>query len=416
MAWRVNVEVLDLNRRICHQIPMGEPDGRKCADSLYYEVECSYERGRMTDTFETPFGVTELMCDTGASGSPVQAWNQADAYILNKIHDDYGAALADKKLAIVNDQFGALTCALHAFNPEVYSDSAIFKRWLKINRQGQDTDVQPIESIRESNADLFLVKLPKNLHFFQHLLSLISGVREAVVYVSGMQKYWPKSFFQTSGDFFPEMTVFPGIKKAKCMRLSGVQNTPEVDLTHLVQMEDFGLSCVNYPNVFSREQLDIGARFFLENAPALTSAQRVMDLACGNGVLGIQALMRHPDCNVHFIDESDYAMRACEASLAYNQIRAERATLHQNDCLYDLDLHDFDAILCNPPFHQEHRVSSHVAEIMIEQSYRALRPDGRFFLLANRHLQHGKQLRRFFNKVTQVASNSKFILYQAIKG
>ncbi len=369
----------------------------------------------MADTFETPFGVVQLTCDTGPSRSPIQAWNQADAYILNQIHEDYGEALGDKRLAIVNDQFGSLTCALDAFDLEVYSDSAIFKRWLKINRQGRDTHVQPIESIRESNADLFLVKLPKNLHFFQHLLSLTSDKPRAVTYVSGMQRYWPRSFYNAAADFFSDMTVFPGVKKAKCMRLAGGREAPEVELTHLVSLEGFGFTCVNYPNVFSREQLDIGARFFLENAPDLTHAERVMDLACGNGVLGLHALLQHPGCRVHFIDESHYAIRSCEASLAHNAIPPERATLYQNDCLHDLDLRDFDAILCNPPFHQEHRISSHVADIMIEQSYLALRPGGSLFLLANRHLQHRKQLHLFFNRVTQVASNAKFILYHAIK-
>jgi 16S rRNA G1207 methylase RsmC len=370
----------------------------------------------MADTFETPFGAVPLTCDSGPSPSPMQAWSQADAYLLKKIHEDFGATLADQKLAVVNDQFGALTCALGSFKPEVFSDSAIFKRWLKINRQGVETDVQPIESMHDSNADLFLVKLPKNLHFFQHLLSLIASKQDAVTYVSGMQKYWPTSFYQTAGDFFSEMTVFPGVKKAKCMRLTGAKDVPQVELTHIVRMEEFGLSSVNYPNVFSREQFDIGARFFLENAPNLLGAQRVMDLACGNGVLGIQALTQDPDgCDVHFVDESGYALRSCAASLDYNQINPDRATLHQNDCLFDLDLSGFDAILCNPPFHQEHRVSSHVADIMIEQSHRALKPGGSLFLLANRHLQHRKELCLFFKPVRQVASNAKFILYQAIK-
>ena len=370
----------------------------------------------MTDTFETPFGAVQLTCDTAPSRSPSQAWNQADAYLLHQLHADYGAALADKKLAIVNDQFGALTCALGAFHLEVYSDSAISKRWLKINRNGLDTDVKPIEAIPESHADVFLVKLPKNQQFFQHLLSLISAKQPAVAYVAGMQKYWRRSFCHAADDFFPEIAVFPGIKKAKCMRLTGVQETPQVEPTHIVHMEEFGLSCINYPNVFSRQQLDIGARFFLENAPDLTHAQRVIDLGCGNGVLGMQALKKYPGCHVHFIDESGYAMRSCAASLAYNQLSPDRATLHQNDGLFGLDLSDCDAILCNPPFHQEHRVSSHVADIMIQQSHLALRPGGSLFLLANRHVQHGKQLRRIFNRVTQVASNAKFILYQAIKG
>ncbi len=369
----------------------------------------------MADTFETPFGVVQLTCDTIPSRSPTRAWNQADAYILNQVYEDYGATLADKKVAIVNDQYGALSCALSAFNPEVYSDSAIFKRWYQINQKGIETQVYPIESIRDSAADLFLIKLPKNLHFFRHLLSLTSNKAHVVAYVSGMQRYWPRSFFETAGDFFSEMVVFPGVRKAKCMRLTGLRDTPEVELTRTIHMEAFGFSCVNYPNVFSREQLDIGARFFLENAPDLTSAQRIIDLACGNGVLGLQALLKHPDCRVHFVDESDYAIRSCAAALATNQIDPERATLHQNDCLFDLDLSGCDAILCNPPFHQEHRISSHVADILIEQAYLALKPGGSLYLLANRHLQHGKQLRLFFDSVTQMASNTKFILYHAMK-
>ena len=370
----------------------------------------------MADTFNTPFGSVQLTCDAGSSGSPVQAWNQADAYLLNQLDADYGAALADKTLAVVNDQFGALTGALSAFNPNVFSDSAIFKRWLRINRQGQETGVQPIEAIPESNADIFLVKLPKTLHFFEHLLSLICRRPGVVVYVAGMQKYWPRAFYQTAARFFAEMTVFPGVKKAKCMRLTGDKDAPEVELTRVVEMEAFGLSCVNYPNVFSREQLDIGARFFLENAPDFTHAEQIVDLACGNGVLGIHALQRYPQCHAHFIDESAYALRSCAASVAYNQISPERAMFHQNDCMFDLDLRDCDAILCNPPFHQEHRVSSHVADIMIQQSRDALKPGGSLYLLANRHLQHRRQLSLFFHPVTEIASNAKFILYRAVKG
>ncbi len=370
----------------------------------------------MTDIFETPFGTVPLTHDTIPTRSPTQAWNQADAYILKQIHADHGDALADKTLAIVNDQFGALSCALSAFKPKVYSDSAIFKRWYKINRQGLEAHVHPIESIRDSTADLFLIKLPKNLHFFQYLLSLIASKPKAVAYVAGMQKYWPRSYFETTNDFFSEMTVFPGVRKAKCMRLTGVRDAPPVELTRTVHMEAFGFSCVNYPNVFSRERLDIGARFFLDNAPDLSAASRVIDLACGNGVLGIQALLQYSNCRVHFVDESDYAIRSCAASLATNQIDPARATLHQNDCLYDLDLSGCDAILCNPPFHQQHQVSSHVADILIQQSHLALRPGGSLYLLANRHLQHGRQLRRLFSPVTQMASNAKFILYRAVKG
>ncbi|WP_338024440.1 methyltransferase [Bathymodiolus japonicus methanotrophic gill symbiont] len=43
----------------------------------------------------------------------------------------------------------------------------------------------------------------------------------------------------------------------------------------------------NHANVFSHKNLDIGTRFFLEHLPKGNQYQQVIDLGCGNGVVGL---------------------------------------------------------------------------------------------------------------------------------
>ncbi|WP_032487348.1 methyltransferase, partial [Yersinia pestis] len=49
----------------------------------------------------------------------------------------------------------------------------------------------------------------------------------------------------------------------------------------------------NHANVFSRNNLDIGARFFMEILPYDVTG-KIADLGCGNGVVGLIALEQNP--------------------------------------------------------------------------------------------------------------------------
>jgi 16S rRNA G1207 methylase RsmC len=365
----------------------------------------------MPSLFETPFNELSLLCDNENDAS-IQAWNQADHYLLNVLsqHENF----VSQHIGIINDDWGALSIACKDFNPAIYSDSAIFSYWFKKNSPDLKIPiVNTIDELTHSKANVFIMRLPKNLHFFQHQLSLLSQLSNITVYVAGMQKYWPASFFKTADDYFNDIEVLPGIKKAKCMRLKNGKNNKQPDITHTVEIPEFSLQAINYPNVFSRESLDIGTRFFLDNFPKLMNCKSMIDLACGNGLLGIYALKKYADIHVTFIDESHYATKACAASLSANHIQLERHSIIQNNALHELSIGLVDAILCNPPFHQLHRVGDHIANTMIQQSRKALNPNGHLILIGNRHLGYQTLLKPHFKYVDIIASNSKFILFEA---
>ena len=51
----------------------------------------------------------------------LQAWDAADEYLIDYVKEHHPSA---KKLLILNDDFGALACALHQFDISALSDSS----------------------------------------------------------------------------------------------------------------------------------------------------------------------------------------------------------------------------------------------------------------------------------------------------
>ena len=98
-----------------------------------------------------------------------------------------------------------------------------------------------------------------------------------------------------------------------------------------------------------------------------------------------------------------------------NNIDENRFTVQQADIFHDITTTFGDAILCNPPFHQQHSVSTHIAEGMIKQSHSRLNKGGSLYLVANRHLPYKAMLKRFFSQIEITATNDKFFIYHSIK-
>ncbi|CAA0118816.1 Ribosomal RNA large subunit methyltransferase G [BD1-7 clade bacterium] len=376
----------------------------------------------MRRPFITALGEFDLAAPSATGRETQQAWNQADAYLVEKTreHD-----LTGKTVALINEGFGALATALtsHSIKTLSFHDSASYEHWHKRNTTQASTSdtepqlsVYPLDHLQNEQADIYLIKLPKNIRLFERILSIIAQKPSPTVYVAAMQKHWPAAFYSVAEKYFEKMDVYPGQKKAKCMRLETPKALPLFQHQWEIDAETDGISLINPIGVFSQQQLDIGSRLFLKHFPNLNDANHIIDLGCGNGVLGICALKRMPKLHVDFIDDSRIALDACATNLSHNGLEDSTTTLWHNDCLFGLEFPHVDAILCNPPFHQQHQVSTQVADTMIRQSAEQLKKGGSLFLIGNRHLQYKKTLKRHFSQVTQHASDAKFIIFEAIAG
>src|SRR5699024_11270338 len=74
-----------------------------------------------------------------------------------------------------------------------------------------------------------------------------------------------------------------------------------------------------------------------------------------------------------------------------------------------------NAVLCNPPFHQQHALTDNVAWEMFHHARRCLKINGELYIVANRHLDYFHKLKKIFGNCTTIATNNKFVVLKAVK-
>ncbi|WP_308169602.1 class I SAM-dependent methyltransferase [Acrocarpospora catenulata] len=169
----------------------------------------------------------------------------------------------------------------------------------------------------------------------------------------------------------------------------------------------------DYAGVFCAERLDIGTRFFLKHLPELRGPLRVVDLGCGNGVVGLAAALIDPDAELIFVDESYPAVASARATFEANI--TGKAEFHVADGMSEMSPESVDVVLNNPPFHSHRATSDATAWRMFTGSRRALRKGGELWVVGNRHLGYHAKLRRLFGNCQVVASDPKFVVLRAVK-
>jgi 16S rRNA G1207 methylase RsmC len=168
--------------------------------------------------------------------------------------------------------------------------------------------------------------------------------------------------------------------------------------------------------VYAREKLDIGARHFMKNLPEVNAGTKVIDLGCGNGVIGLTVLSQQPEAFITFVDESYMAVASAKTNISQNlPEQLAQCQFVINDCLADVEPNSVDLILCNPPFHQQNATTDHIAWQMFRDSHRALKNGGELRIIGNRQLGYHIKLKRLFGNEKLIASNDKFVTLSAIK-
>ncbi|MEC7377796.1 MAG: methyltransferase, partial [Pseudomonadota bacterium] len=169
------------------------------------------------------------------------------------------------------------------------------------------------------------------------------------------------------------------------------------------------------PAVFARDRMDIGSRLLLphvvEAAGAAPAGTRVLDLACGNGVLGLAALGKRPELSVTFSDVSSQAVLSARRNTERSFTGARASFVHCDGVPEGEG--PWDLILLNPPFHAGGVVGDHVALWLFRAASRGLAPGGRLLMVGNRHLGYHRSLGRFFAHVRQRDASPKFVVFEA---
>ncbi|MHB9864311.1 methyltransferase [Streptomyces sp. YIM S03343] len=380
----------------------------------------------MNDRMTTPWGELDLTRFPEDPHERLRAWDASDEYLL--------AHLAEREVplsgevVVLGDRWGALVTALAAHRPTQITDSCLAQQATRANlaRAGAETGTVTLLTTQDpppARVDVLLVRVPKSLALLEDQLQrLAPAVHEGTVVVgTGMVKEIHTSTLRLFERLLGPTRTSLAVRKARLIHCTP-DPSPARDANpwpYTYTLPDgigtvSGRPVVNHAGVFCADRLDIGTRFLLGHLPAARAGQRVVDLGCGNGVVGTAMSLAEPGAEVLFVDESFQAVASAEATYKANGVPGH-AEFRVGDGLSGVPDGSADLVLNNPPFHSHQATTDATAWRMFTGARRVLRPGGELWVIGNRHLGYHVKLKRLFGNCRTVAADPKFVLLKSVK-
>ncbi|MBI2548534.1 class I SAM-dependent methyltransferase [Candidatus Woesearchaeota archaeon] len=170
--------------------------------------------------------------------------------------------------------------------------------------------------------------------------------------------------------------------------------------------------------VFSYGKLDKGTKVLITYA-RVHENDRILDMGCGYGVIGITFAKTYPHASVVLLDINERAVQLAEKNIKANNVT--NAVALQSDLYSGLQANTdqaintvFDTVLTNPP----QSAGKSVCFQIIEQAPRYLRLHGSLQLVARRHKggnQLAEKMKAVFGNLQVLVKKGGYWLYYAEK-
>ncbi len=166
------------------------------------------------------------------------------------------------------------------------------------------------------------------------------------------------------------------------------------------------------PGIFSWRRPDRAAQMLLSTlaADGLPPGSRVLDLGCGNGIIGFGSAVIQPEIDLHLADASYVAVTA--VSLSLERLGLPGSVWHSDvgaDVPADLT---FDVVLAHLPRGRD------LGEEFIREAWKRLEPGGRLYLAGSKHsgiLTRISTAEEWFGNVEMVATTANYRVARALK-
>ena len=160
----------------------------------------------------------------------------------------------------------------------------------------------------------------------------------------------------------------------------------------LAKIKDIDLKFETESSIFSPKFIDHGTLAMLSVIEFLPS-DKVLDLGCGYGVVGILAAKLIGEENVVMCDISEQAVEYAKLNATLNGV--PHINIRLSDGYHNVEENDFTLILCNPPYHADFSVPKK----FIEVGFRKLAMGGKLVMVTKRHDWYKNKLVSVFGGV-----------------
>ena len=160
-----------------------------------------------------------------------------------------------------------------------------------------------------------------------------------------------------------------------------------------VNIKGIDLTLTTDPGLFSPRQVDAGTLAMLSAVEFLPD-DKVLDLGCGYGVVGIVAARLIGAERVFMIDNDPAAVACARANAKLNHV--PDVSISVSDGFDEFGETGFTKILCNPPYHEDFSVPKR----FVHKGFNRLALGGQMVMVTKRRKWYEKKLAGIFGGVT----------------
>lgn len=161
------------------------------------------------------------------------------------------------------------------------------------------------------------------------------------------------------------------------------------------------------PHVFSPKRVDRGTLAMLSQVE-YSANDKILDLGCGYGVVGIFLAKQIGESNVVMTDIDENAVSLARENAILNQVPGVR--IYQSDGFTNLQESGFTLILSNPPYHSDFSVPKH----FIEKGFNRLVVGGHMVMVTRRKNWYKNKLIAIFGGV-RIGETDGYYIFTAEK-
>lgn len=178
----------------------------------------------------------------------------------------------------------------------------------------------------------------------------------------------------------------------------------------------FRFWCFNYSfildnGVFSKDGIDTGTNVLLNYVSKQTLGDKILDLGCGVGPIGIILKKIFSESEFQMVDVNDRALELAKENAKLNEVDVNIYKSHSYENVKDTDFSD---IISNPPI----RAGKDVIYEMFDHAYDHLRDNGNLWIVIRK--SHGansakKRIESVFGNCEIVKKDKGFYVLKAKK-